>query len=238
MHHEGVIRMRCAFTLIELLVTVSIIGILAALLLPTLGLVREASRKTVCANNQRQFMMATIAYTQDNGGLTPPTTPGTDTLGRWVYIRLINLGYMPDEYVLQQDGLANWVILRSSPNPFQCPSIQPPSPNKDLAYGPMIGADWAALGLKTIKQYTAFSYRLSDLHPSMPFIAESVRVSNPSVSMYWSNTTTPLWAGYDGYLRLAHRGSAVVAYKDGHVAARTKSQLMTEDYITYAWSPP
>ncbi|MDR1284314.1 MAG: prepilin-type N-terminal cleavage/methylation domain-containing protein [Opitutaceae bacterium] len=60
-----------AFTLVELLTVIAIIGILAAILVPTVAVVREKGRTAVCVSNLRQVGIALVTYATDNKGRLP-----------------------------------------------------------------------------------------------------------------------------------------------------------------------
>ena len=115
---------RRAFTLIELLVVISIIAVLAALLLPAVGMVREGSRGARCASNLRQIGLGMIGYANDWEGKLPP-------FNSYAYLSVqASGGFIPN--LLDQGGqipVGKWRYPGADTwgdaisEPWRCPSV-------------------------------------------------------------------------------------------------------------------
>ena len=64
--------------MIELLTVIAIIGSLAGLLFPVLGVVREKARRAACASNLHQVFLGIGLYAADNSRYVPYLTTPTD----------------------------------------------------------------------------------------------------------------------------------------------------------------
>ena len=87
---------RTRFTLIELLVVIAIIAILAGMLLPALGKVKEQGKTIQCVNNVRQVMMGQMMYADEQNGYFIVTN---DKNGSDIFYpqTLTELGYVTEE---------------------------------------------------------------------------------------------------------------------------------------------
>ena len=85
------------FTILELLTTIAVIAILAAILVPVTGVVRESARRSHCANNLRQIGMSFQLYASGHNNRLPANIEEMGGVWAWdvtvnVIDDLINAG--------------------------------------------------------------------------------------------------------------------------------------------------
>jgi prepilin-type N-terminal cleavage/methylation domain-containing protein len=219
---------RSAFTLIELLVVISIIAVLAAMLLPAIGMVRDSAKAQVCQSNLRQMGMATIAYSDDWEGMIPPayrvTWTKIDPMGwlAWTWRGAIEQGrYLGNDQV---GGGGNFCKAMG------CPVQQrdPRGPvNPALLHGnPANTSGWAT--------YTANSFLTStgapppiqaDVGTMLSKIGRTSDVCFATDSFWtinnWNTATRPDAAV--SFPDAPHRQRLGVVYLDGHAGSLAKT---------------
>ncbi|MEM9416440.1 MAG: DUF1559 domain-containing protein [Planctomycetota bacterium] len=72
---------RRGFTLVELLIVISVITLLIAILLPSLGMARESARSVQCKNNLKQLSLGFISFSVEHEGDLPGVYYADDVPG-------------------------------------------------------------------------------------------------------------------------------------------------------------
>ena len=236
------------FTLIELLVVIAIIAILAALLLPALSAAKAKARSIYCLNNQKQIVLATKLYLDDNRGVVLPlwVEPGAPNWQNIPYdpttfcVQVQNMFWWPDNLRIGKQGLETTTV--------DCPAISTPatlndggSINTNLPLG--IGMNFPEYGwTEPAGNGPYYSGPLPNENSvSQPgesvFFADAGEISNPAEpnadnwkevpgggSVYFrSPTDTGNYPTGDARSVPRHSGRVNVAFFDGHAATMRNS---------------
>lgn len=150
---------RSGFTLIELLVVIAVIGLLMALLLPALGMVREAANRMSCANNMKQVGVAVLAFEASNQRFPANVRSSTGFRQGWVTTILSNLERAAVAELYNYDfgwnNPENSTATSTTLEMFICPSapFRFKDGNPDIAGFP---GSWPATQVLATSDYASF----------------------------------------------------------------------------------
>ena len=189
-----------AFTLIELLVVITIIGLLAAMLLPVLSNAKSYSKRIVCMNNLKQIGVASYSYEADNGKMI-------DFLS-WLYPR--------NSFIdgnLKQGLLYDYLINK---NTYLCPKEL----NKNLS-----STSTTIILLKTNKLDHSYVINCYICH-----IKNSEQTIHPSETVWFLEKTNLFNNNRDGLINenafsFPHNNKLCILKIDSHVEIINKNQF-------------
>jgi prepilin-type N-terminal cleavage/methylation domain-containing protein/prepilin-type processing-associated H-X9-DG protein len=215
-----------AFTLIELLVVIGIISILAMLLFPVFGRVRESGRNARCSSNLHQLQLAVVNFAGGMDGSVPYSASFARDNGDWTTTHIPGwvAWYNVAPYMLNPAGGQNaWYGQNAIPS-ITNGSLWAYINNLDVYICPTFGTKTVS-GRNDAKRSYGMNSAISGVNmlgmtsiSTMLFCDDAGMTNNPSNNTDAQCLTNGVgsWHPFDAKIR----GKGNVVYLDGHVERR------------------
>jgi prepilin-type N-terminal cleavage/methylation domain-containing protein/prepilin-type processing-associated H-X9-DG protein len=242
-----------AFTLVELLVVIGIIAVLIAILMPALAAARRQGQLVRCQSNLRQIAAGFFEYANENKNHFPANLSAS---GRsW----LVGVGDIvapdglfkghplftcpSDEQAKLSYSMNIWMSSATDPEKMRYGTLWGPAPRRSSQVILVIEA-WAYLSGTGFSAPTTVGFRgdtpgkrfgvgggiplINTFNPSVGILNCEIDYSRHRPRNHWAQRTQP-------------GGIVNIAYADGHVEAKSESDLADRDTglsrLDSLWSP-
>lgn len=225
-----------AFTLIELLTVIAIIGILASILIPVVGKVRDSARAANCTSNLREVGGAVYMWSQENEDRLPAISQNRNN-----FLGIEHYRWHEDliTYAMGVPLEALWFSNLGTDNIFVCPTAY-------IQYSGESGFVADRQGYT----YGMSRYTNGGFHPwpGLPANRRIYDVPTPSKTALFMDGAYAQGAGHwvndvskdpgdQWYPQFIHSGGINVLYVDGHVD-RVAEDDYPSDPIDPFWADP
>lgn len=231
---------RRAFTLIELLVVIAIIGILAAILFPTMGAVRQNSKAATSISNLRQIGIGMDLILNEGAPGLPkgyyPCYGGTD-FGPWVQYGVLELVAEKFEMAYRKNGKFFWPQDPATTifqNPFDETDYNPASAGSTAGYGyntlQLCTSSWkhASHNLGIYKSANEPTTQVNFSKQQIFNVSNMIIFAENDADLSKTNRYTSSQYGWSGQPSDDYKGGGHYLFADGHVAWMSREDLMAQ----------